>query len=703
MLRLLFSTLTLMLLGSSALLATEHIHFINLDVQPKEDGLHIKLTPEQLLAFDILKDDRYNLRRGDYENSLDAPFRQTAFLMRTLERNRGTIYADKSAPLKIISYEFEMAIRDITGEVLHNLEYKVFVGLHPDDGMGVIYTEDGRYKQTFEINKLTQGDAYRDFITKLMLPQETAVLPNVAAKQYIVDLYFQWPRNEVSESDFNVFDLFPSTILWDNPYIRKIIIQLGATYRYQQEDGSWAQVQSAQLRQFKDALELYAQVLEKEEAGDLEALIPLLETYLTKVPDDEKALKLLMESYLKNDFEDEAYSLIARFQPFFATIRGGLKNLDNLSETAQRRRMQLLGRKSTFSRNREVKVRITSPEPNDIVTGTTDMAFIVEGNPSPILEIECYLDEQLIGKLTKPPFRIPFTVEGSKGRLALRVTAYFEDETYQENEIRVSAISVDEQELVNLVPMRVSVFQTLGAGRELQMDDFEVEENDKEMKINSFRRGTAPLRIAILMDTSISMFGPKFYRAQYAVRTFLSKLQPDDRVAVYGFDGKVLNLADFTNDFEQLVPPLMTMTPLGSTSLYDGMMVAHDALMGQNGTKVMIVMSDGDDSASSTTDIHIATELRRSPVMVYSVILPGGPLGDPDEGARFLSEIARMTGSTSTRVNSTKKLSEEFDKIYEELRSFYYLDYYSKIANPNSREIKVKVKGLGNRIRFRTL
>jgi VWFA-related protein len=701
--RLFKAALMSLCLFAPSLLATEYIHFVNLDVQPKEDGLHIKLTPERLLPFDILKDDKYNLSRGDYENSLDAPFRQTAFLMRTLERNRGTIYADKSKPLPIISFEFEMAIRDITGEVLHNKEYKVIVGLHPEDGKGAIFTEDGLNQQTFDILNLTSNEPYRDFIRKLMLPQEEAVFPNIAAKQYIVDLYYQWPRNEVSESDFNVFDLFPSTILWDNPIIRKIIIQLGATYRYQQEDGSWAQVQSAHMRRFKEALTNFDGIVAKLDDDDPETLIPLLEEYLGQMPDDEKAMKLLMESYLKAGYDDEAYSLIARFQPFFATIRGGLKNLDDLSETAERRRMRLLGKKSSFSRNREVKVNITAPEPMDIVTGTTDMTFVVEGNDSPILEIECYLDEQLIGKLTQPPFRIPFTVEGAKGRLELRVTAYFEDETFQEDTIRVTAISVDQEELVNLVPMRVSVFQTLGAGRDLTIDDFKIEENDQDMKVNSFRRGTAPLRIAILMDTSISMFGDKFYRAQYAVRTFLSKLQPEDRVAVYAFDGKVLNLTDFTDDFDSLVPPLMTMTPLGATSLYDGMMVAHDALMGQNGTKVMIVMSDGDDSASQTTDIHIASELRRSPVMVYSVILPGGPLGDPDRGALFLQEIARMTGSTSTRVRSTKKLSETFSKIYDELRSFYYIDYYSQVANPNAREIKVKVKGLGNRIRFRTL
>ncbi|CAM2005993.1 VWA domain-containing protein [Acanthopleuribacter pedis] len=694
--------LLLLLFAPASAWATKDIHFFTLEVQPDGENMVVRAAPEPLIAFNLLKDDNYAINQNDFTAVLDNPLRQTAFLLRTLERNRGTIYDGKSDYLPVISYRFELAVRDVRGEIISDKNYKVILGLNKTAGEGVIVCDCLEEPITFPINQLSNPTTYREFLINTVMPFGKAGFPMPSQEEFLVDLYFRWPQVEVAKKDFNVFDLFPSLILWDRDLITKIKINLGSTYVHQ-KDNLINQTQDYQLKVYQQAIALYGKALEDLKKGASEA-VPTLEDYVSVIPDDKKALKRLMESYLAVGMDDEAFSLISRFQPMFATIREGLSNQRDLAGKAESRRNRLMGRLGRFARNKQVKLKITSPEPNDLVTGTTDLTFSLAGNEAPVLVIECYLEEQRIARLTKPPYKVPFTVDGNFGKLSLRVSAYFEDETFSEDEIVVDTLRVDEEERVQLVPLHASVFNLRANGeRELTKEDFVLKENKKVKEIAHFRKDTAPLRIAIILDTSISMFGDKLYRAMYAVKTFLSKLSPEDAVAIYTFDSKVLKMTDFTNEFDELVPRVMTLSPLGATRLYDAMLVANDALVGQNGTKVMIVVSDGDDSDSATTDIHVAGALRNSPVMVYPIILPGGVFPEPQEAAMFLESMARLTGSIYTRVRRVDNLDEKFDRIYQDFKSFYYIDYYSTEFNPNKRDLRLNLKKGGTRVRFRTL
>lgn len=688
----------LLLFVVAPLMATDTVNFMDLAVTVKEDELHLKVFPQKLLDYELTRNDAYNINKNTVELVFDAPLRQTAFLIRTLERNRGTIMAANQS-LMVLEFEVELVVRADTGEPITERIYKVSVGLDSEPGKGIIQGP-GIPSYKFDINKLDETESYQDFVTHLAFPFEEMSLPKPPNSMFLVDLYYNWPDLVVDEKQVRVFDLFPSWLTWDRGIIKKVKIHLGSTFCFQ-KDGEWKQVRNTYARLIKDAIEEFGQVLEFTKQGDLWNIIPALEKYVDKSPGDRKALKLLMDYYLEDQRSAEAYNLITRFQPLFATIRGGLPNKRALAEKAERRRNWLLGEKAGFEKNESVNLKITQPIANDLVTGTTDLAFTLAGNESPILEVECYFDEQLIAKLKEPPFKVPFTVDGAYGRKDLRVVAYFEDETYQEDIVRVATMKVDEEQSVQLVGVRASVLQK-GDGRELDMKDFVIKENGKTKELNSFRKDSAPLRVAILIDTSISMVGKKLHRAQYAVKTFLSKMAPEDRVSIYTFDDHVLKLSDFTNDYDDLSGKVMTLGMQAGTSLYDAMLLSHDALLGQNGTKVMIVLSDGDDASSATTDLHVARVIQNSPVMVYSVILPGGIFPNSDEGKTFLKEMANVSGSLSINLRNVDNLSVTFDRLYEDLKSFYYMDYYSRLRREN-REIDIRLKGARGKIRSREL
>lgn len=688
--------------ASLSLWATNEVNFFEILMEPSGGQMTFSTQPHKLLDYSLVKDEAYSLRKNNIDLILDSPLRKTAFLIRTVERNRGALLSgSKSLPL--LSFEFEFAMRTITGEVLQRRKYIVILSLDAEKGMGLIAVKGSNTSYRFDINALSSPAAYRLFINHLVFPFEKISFTKPAAKEVLVDLYYKWPKILQDQDKVNMFDLFPDLLTYSkDPIKKKLSVHLGTTFIYKKE-GQWQQRQSDYLHAASNAIVNYGKILKLAEQGDPYEIIPPLEEYVSRVPGDRKALKRLMDLYLEDHRNSEAYNLITRFQPLFATIRGGIPNQKELAAKAERRRNWLLGEKSDFEKDNDVILKIISPANRDLVTGTTELQFALSGSDSPVLAIDCFLGEQLITRMLEPPYKVPFTVDGSAAQEELRVVAYFENETYQEDVIVIRTIRVDAEESVQLVGVRVSVFRKRLAGREFKKTDFRVKENDVPKEIESFRKDTAPLRVAILLDTSISMVGTKLYHAQYAVKTFLSKLAPEDRATIYTFDDQVIKLSPFSNQYQEMSAQVMTLSMQWGTSLYDAMLIAHDALMGQNGTKVMIVVSDGDDSSSATTDLHVAAVIRNSPAMVYSIVLPGGVFPDSSKGERLLQKMAELSGSISLRVRNTSKLSATFDRLYQDLKSFYYMDYYTKIRAREKRKVEVSLKGVSGKVRSREM
>ncbi len=680
--------------------ATDTVNFLDLVVTPKDGRFVLMPQARSLLDYGIFKTEDYNLQKRDVDQTLDAPIRLTGYLLRTLDRNRGTLITNQG-PLPILRYEFELALREATGEVIATNQYQVTVGLDAEAGMGLItYANGGAWR--FSLAELTESANYHAFLQHLTFPSGETSFAEPSRKECLIDLYYKWPTLVQDTKKVNVFDLFPAWLTWEKKGpLTKTGVHLGSTYLRRVGDG-WQQSYSSSLYALKESVELYGKVLETNAKGSASKTIPLLEEYVYRVPGDRKALKLLMDSYIEDKRNDQAYDLISRFKPLFATIRGGLPNMKALEDKAERHRNFLLGRRASFRRDESVKLEILNPVSDDLVTGRTDLKFSLEGNSAKLVAIDCFLGDQLITQLIGPPYEVPFTTDQVQGSAKLRVAAYFDNETYQEDAIDIRTIKVDQQQSVQLVTVRATVLQD-GSPRTLLADDFSLLENGKTQTLNNFRKDTAPLRVAVLLDTSISMVGDKLYRAQYAVKTFLSKLAAEDRSSLYTFDLNVVRLDDWTNNHEELSKRAMTLSLQWGTSLYDAILIAHDSLMSQNGTKIMIVVSDGDDSSSSTTDLHVMEVLRNSPVMVYSIILTGGPLSDGRTGANLLRGLAEMTGSSSIRVKNLDKLDATFDSVYQDFKSLYYMDYYTGIPNPDERKLEIKVKGIGGKIRARQL
>jgi len=689
-------------LNSISLFAVDHLKYIDFSLAEAPGYLELKCHPTNLFSYEDIKSDQYGMTRDMIELSLDAPMRQIAFLLRTLDSNRAVLMGKGGANLDILSLKFTLRARHIDGEPILEKEYHVIVSL-TQDGARLTYEN-----QHFDIAPatLTKSSNYDDYLKTFVFPFETFKLPTPSVSECVVDLHYRWPKLLLDEDDVPIFDLFPSAILWNRGPIRKIDIFLGSAYLHKEEGGTWGIESGSTLRHYAKAHELHREALSKGTADDptLEQ-IGLLEELLHRFPIQRQVLERLMKAYLYHEMEPEAGALINGMQPIFATIREGLDQQARIEDRAERKRNFLLGRKQFFAKDEAVQVVIENPKAEDLITGTSKLDFKIINPSSPVLSAYCFFDDQIIGELKHEPWSIRFVTGQKRGLLPLKVMVYFENETYAETEIEIRTMPVDQELSVHLVPLRVVVSKGgTGFMTGLTGKDFEIVENGVPKEVVHFSSESAPLRIAVLMDASISMTGEKMDRAQYALHQFVSNLEPEDRVSLYTFDHKVLRLVDFSNDFKSLTPLIYNTSPQLGTALNDACLAGIQALKEQNGTRILIILSDGTDFSSVSLAKHVVDALAQSDVMVYSIVLPGsfGEVSN-DAGNRFLKDLAKFTGSVSTRLVRARGVDEAMKKMAEEFRSFYYIGYYSSLPLQAKRDLKIDVKGFRAKVRHRVL
>ena len=146
----------------------------------------------------------------------------------------------------------------------------------------------------------------------------------------------------------------------------------------------------------------------------------------------------------------------------------------------------------------------------------------------------------------------------------------------------------------------------------LQQDDFVVYEDDKPVNVTHFSAERVPVSLGIALDTSGSMAGHKIQAAQDALDRFLYELlDKNDEIFLYRFSNVPMLLQGWTRDRQLLSRALGRITPNGGTAMYDAVADAVPlAQQGQNRKKALLVISDGNDTASGTNIREVKARIR---------------------------------------------------------------------------------------------
>jgi Ca-activated chloride channel homolog len=252
---------------------------------------------------------------------------------------------------------------------------------------------------------------------------------------------------------------------------------------------------------------------------------------------------------------------------------------------------------------------------------------------------------------------------------------------------------------VNLVEVYVSVTDDKGQPvRNLNREDFEVLESDVPQAISTFAAGDVPLSVAIAIDRSFSMSGTRLNLARAGARTFLEELRAGDEAMVVGIGSEVEVLAPLSRDRRAQFAVVDRLEAFGTTGLHDALVASIAAVQAARGRRALLLLSDGDDKYSETSETAALRTARQSDVMIYPIAL----------GARrppLFAELATLTGGRSSHVRDGKGLPEVTRGIARELREQYFLGYTPSrpiVAGASEwRSIEVRVKRPGVVVRAR--
>lgn len=230
---------------------------------------------------------------------------------------------------------------------------------------------------------------------------------------------------------------------------------------------------------------------------------------------------------------------------------------------------------------------------------------------------------------------------------------------------------------------------------DLSANDFAVYEDGKPQQISAFAWGVepgTPLHVGVLLDVSESQeLDLRF--SQTAVIKFLQSMPDADDMTFIDFDSSVRGGVYTQDDFPRLVDRVRNLRAAGTTALYDAIGLYLDGAEEQDGRKVMVLYTDGADTASRLSLGKLMKRLKASDVTVYAIgVLENQPPSEQFMLQTLLKEIAEATGGTAFFTSRVSDLDRIYEQVLGELRAQYTIGYVSTNDKSDGGWRKVNIK-----------
>ena len=250
----------------------------------------------------------------------------------------------------------------------------------------------------------------------------------------------------------------------------------------------------------------------------------------------------------------------------------------------------------------------------------------------------------------------------------------------------------------DLVDLYVTV--TDESGRlvpDLARDDFAIFDDQLPQQIVLFENDVRPITVVVMLDTSISTTNVMNLIIGGAEQ-FLIRMLPDDRARVGAFNDKIeIKPAEFVGDRDLLIGELDRLDFGNETRLHDAVAESLNVLRGIDGRKVVLVLTDGQDSASEIDWKDVLTQAVREEVMLYSIGLEveyfDGVRNRRTSPDQSLRKFAEETGGEYFELNETDELGTTFTRVSQELHSQYVLGFSPSMRDGKTHTLTVEVKG----------
>jgi VWFA-related protein len=247
----------------------------------------------------------------------------------------------------------------------------------------------------------------------------------------------------------------------------------------------------------------------------------------------------------------------------------------------------------------------------------------------------------------------------------------------------------------------------------LKIADFELLDNGVQQEISDLSYERLPIDVTVVLDVSASVTGPVLDQLRQSVRQLKADLGAKDRLKLVAFNMQVRKLADFEAPAAAADAAFEKLSGHGSSAIFDSVAVALAAPAPEGRRHLIVLFSDGQDSAS-ITDPEVLFDVARRTTPTVAIVLasavaehtaspfarsPGRPaitIG------RLYDQLARETGGIVVPTSPGESLASTFRRVLADFRSSYVLYYTPRgVDRSGSHTLQVRVKQDGAEVRAR--
>ena len=207
---------------------------------------------------------------------------------------------------------------------------------------------------------------------------------------------------------------------------------------------------------------------------------------------------------------------------------------------------------------------------------------------------------------------------------------------------------------IEVINLNVSVTDTRNRYvTNLDIEDFAVFEDGIRQRLTLFTHENLPISMVVMIDTSASM-DTKIDSARKAAIRFIGTLREFDYAQIVQFNDRATVLQAFTADHALLESAINRSDTRGPTALHNALYISLKDLQkqkraGELRRRAVILLTDGEDTASLVTDEQVLDLAKKSEINIYSISLRAARVQARDrlsfsQAVHLLTALSRETG-----------------------------------------------------------
>lgn len=236
--------------------------------------------------------------------------------------------------------------------------------------------------------------------------------------------------------------------------------------------------------------------------------------------------------------------------------------------------------------------------------------------------------------------------------------------------------------------------------------DVELKEDKQAAQgVSLAKSGSLPLRIGIVIDESgsgrnVGLLGVEIQRALDSTSAWLQSHGGD--AFLVGFNDQIIVSSELVTDISHLHQMADQLRPIGGSAIRDAIVHAAQKFGSLDAKpralRIIILISDGHDNASNTSEQRAIETAQREGVRVYSISFPSR---EASTGERLLKKVANNTGGMAFFPSDERELTAALADIGNDLANSFLITFAPTAHDDKLHSIKIRIRGVPDKaLRF---